>query len=142
MAGLHQGWHVVRDFPRAAPRQQDDDWLGRIQLERGRELRAQSFRGDVANQRMPDKICRDAACAIPILLEGKNAEPAHESPAYQVRSPRPPGPELRANEINILDALPLQRSRQAQVKAGEIRENRKARLPLPGFADETFPYTI
>src|SRR6478736_2765923 len=109
MAGLHQGWHVVRDFSRAAPRQQGDDGFGRVQFERGRELRTRSFRRDVAHQRMSDKIRRHAACAIPILFEWKNAEPSNESPAHQVRAPWPPGPELRANKINILNALRLQR---------------------------------
>src|ERR1700730_10340470 len=142
MAGLHQRWHVMRDFSRAAPWQEDDNWLRRVQLECGSKLRTRSFRGDIANQRMPNKIRRDAACAIPILLEGKNAESSHESPAYQVRAPWPPGPELRANEINILNALSIQRSRQTQVKAREIRENREARLPLQGFADQTFPYAV
>src|SRR5712672_351759 len=142
MAGLHQGWHVVCDFSRAAPWQQDDDWFGSIQFERGRKLVTRSFRLNIAHQGMPDKIRRHAACAIPILFEWENAQPAHESPAYQVRAPRTPGPELRANKINILDALPLQCSREAQVETGEIREDRKARLPLLGFPEQTFPYTV
>ena len=58
----------------------------------------------------------------------KNAKPAHEPPAHQVRAPRPPGPELRAHEIDVLHALALQRARQAQVKSGEIGENREARF--------------
>src|SRR3981081_858987 len=105
MAGLHQGWHVVRDFSGAAPWKQDDDWVGRVQFEQGRKLLTRSFRRDIAHQRMSDKIRRNAACAIPVLFERKNAQPTHESSAHQVRAPRTPGPELRANKINILDAL-------------------------------------
>ena len=91
---------------------------------------------------MPNKICRHPARAIPFLLEGENAKPAHESAAHQVRAPRPPRPELRADEIDVLHALPLQRPREAQVEAGEIRENRKTRLSLRGFTDQAFPHAI
>src|SRR5258708_2376562 len=142
MAGLHQGWHVVRDFSRAAPWQQGDDWFSRIQFERGRKLRTRSFRRDIAHQRMSDKIRRHTACPIPILFKRENAQPTHESSSYQVRAPRPPGPELWADEINILDALPLQRSRQAQVEAGEIREDREARIPSLRFAKQAFPHAV
>src|ERR1700676_2202992 len=91
---------------------------------------------------MPDKIRWHSARSVPILFEGENAQAAHESPAYQVRAPRPPGPELRADEIYILDALPVQRSRESQVKAGKIRKDGKARLPLLGFAQQTFPHAV
>src|SRR5258707_4967086 len=138
MAGLHQGWHVVRDFSRATPWQQDHDWFGHIQFERGRKLVTRSFRRNITHQRMSDKIRRHAACAIPVLFERENAQPTHESSSYQVRAPRTPGPELWADEINIPYALPLQRSRQAQVEAGEIREDCEARLPLCGFTEQAF----
>src|SRR6266699_4379941 len=142
MAGLHERWHMVRDFPRAASRQNGHDRFAGIQSEKCRELGARSFRGDIPHQRMPNKIRRYSARAIPILLEGENAEPAHESPPHQVSAPRPPGPELRANKINILDTLPLQRPREAQMKAGEIRENRETRFPSLGFPDQAFPHAV
>src|SRR5882762_449430 len=116
MAGLHERWHVVSDFSPAASRQNGDDRFPGIQSTKCGELRARSFRGDIPHQRMPNKIRRHSARAIPILLEWENAKPAHESPAHQVRAPRPPSPELRANKINILHALPLQRPREPQVK--------------------------
>src|SRR5712691_7909800 len=142
MAGLHEGWHVLRDFSRAASRQQRNDWFGGIQSEKCGEFGARSFCGDISNQGMPNKIRRYPARAIPILLEGENAKPAYESAAHQVRAPRPPRPELRADEIDVLHALPLQRAREAQVEAGEIRENRKTRLSLRGFTDQAFPHAI
>src|SRR3984893_12395081 len=91
---------------------------------------------------MSDKIRWHAARSVPILFEVENAEAAHESPAHQVRAPRPPGPELRANEINILHALPLQRPREPQVKTGEVRENRETRFPSLGLPDQTFPHAV
>src|SRR5690349_13894084 len=122
MAGLHQGWHVVRDFAGAASRQKDDDGLGGIQADGRRKFLARSFRRDVAHQGMPDKIRRDASRAIPVLFEWKNTQPAHEPPPHQVGAPGPPGPELRAYEINISNALPLERPREPQVKAREVRK--------------------
>src|SRR5882672_2724913 len=140
MAGLHQRWHVVRDFSPSASRQKRDNWFVGIQSEKCRELLARSFCGHIPNKGMSNKIRRYSACAIPILLEWENAEPAHESTAHQVRAPRPPGPELRANEIDILHALTLQCPREAQMEAGEIREDRKSRPPSFGLSDQAFPH--
>src|SRR5450759_5859322 len=75
---------------------------------------------------MPDKVGGHAARAIPFLLKREDAEPPHKPPAHQVRTPRPPRPELRANEIDVLHALALQRARKTQVKPGEISENCEA----------------
>ena len=41
-AGLHQAWHVVRDFAGAAAGQERDDRLTRIQTIGGRKFRARS----------------------------------------------------------------------------------------------------
>src|SRR6266436_2412527 len=142
MAGLHERWHVVRDFSRAASRQDGDDWFGGIQSEKCRELLTRFFCGHIPHQGMPDKIRRYPARAIPILFERENAEPAHESTTHQVRTPRPPGPELRANKIDILHALLLQCLREAQMEAGEIREDRKTRPPSCGLSDQAFPHAI
>src|SRR5882762_10472253 len=142
MAGLHERWHVVRDFSRAASRQDGDDWFGGIQSEKCRELLTRSFCGHIPHQGMPNKIRRYPARSIPILLEWENAEPAHESTAHQVRAPRPPRPELRANKIDILHALLLQCPREAQMEAGEIREDRKTRPPSCGLSDQAFPHAI
>src|SRR6266850_5966974 len=138
MAGLHERWHVVRDFSRAASRQDGDDWFGGIQSEKCRELLTRFFCGHIPHQGMPDKIRRYPARAIPILFKWENAEPAHESTAHQVRAPRPPRPELRANKIDILHALLLQCPREAQMEAGEIREDRKTRPPSCGLSDQAF----
>src|ERR1700688_3002614 len=111
------------DFSRAAARQHRHDRLRRIQPISCRKLRSRSPCRDVPYQGMPGKIRRDTARAIPFLLKRENAESPHESPAYQICSPRAPCPELRAYKIDVSDALALKRSRQTQMKPRKIGEN-------------------
>src|SRR3989441_429671 len=74
---------------------------------------------------MTDEAHRNAGVAIELLLEGENAECVLEPPLDQAHSPRPPRPELGADEIHIAHALPSQLARQSQVESWKIRQDGK-----------------
>ena len=141
-AGLHQCGHVVRDFAGAASRQERNDRLARVQSIGRGKLRARSLRRHISHQRMADEISLHAARAVPFLFKRKNAQTAHESSPHQIRTPRPPGPELRAHEIDVLHAPALQRARQAQMKSREIGEDRESRFAPRRFAQQAFPHAF
>src|SRR5947209_6492963 len=72
------------------------------------------------NQRMANKLRRHARFLKKFLFKRKNAESLHEAPPHQVYAPRTPGPKLRTNVVNILDAEGEQFTSQPQMKAGEV----------------------
>src|SRR2546428_238347 len=74
---------------------------------------------------MTDEATRNAGVAIEFPLEGENAECVLEPPLDQAHSPRPPRPELGADEIHIAHALPSQLARQSQVESWKIRQDGK-----------------
>ena len=105
MASLHKGGMWCAISPVRLPGNRRHDWFARVEAQEGCKFRARSLGGNVSHQRMPDKIRPHPARAIPFLFERENAKPAHKPPAHQIRPPGPPGPELRADEIDVPDAL-------------------------------------
>src|SRR5215472_10748860 len=59
----------------------------------------------------------------------KYAQRLGKAAAHKVRSPRTPGPKLRADVIDISNAFAAQLPRETEMKTGKIREDRKG-----GFA--------
>ena len=88
---------------------------------------------------MTDPVRLHAGLAIELFLEMENAQATDKTALHQPDAPRPPGPELRTNEIDVPYALVAKNSREAQVKCGEIRQNCKGRIPPLDFGDQTFP---
>ena len=85
---------------------------------------------------MADEFCRDAGAGEEGFFEGENAEGLRETAADNAHSPRPPGPELRANVIDVADAERAELAREAEMKAGEIGEDGERRFAAPGFGNE------
>jgi len=86
-----------------------------------------------SHQRVADPVGSDSRLAVEIRLEGEKAEAAHEAAAHQIHTPGPPGPELRADEIDVLHAAAMQGARQAEMKAGEVGEDGQRRTAADGF---------
>src|SRR5271157_559528 len=81
-------------------------------------------------QRVPNEFRGNTHAAEELLLKGKNAQRLLESTPDQLCPPRPPGPELRADVIDIAISPVLQLPGQPQVKPRKIRQNRQRRLAL------------
>src|SRR5271154_2971790 len=90
-----------------------------------------------ADERMADESCGDARAAEERFLEGKDTERLREAAANDSNAPRPPGPELRADVINIANSVRAEFSREAKVKAGKVGEDRERRFAAFGFRYQT-----
>src|SRR6266700_3976948 len=77
---------------------------------------------DVSNQGMPDELHGHTSAGVERFFERKNAERLGKAAADEVRAPGPPGPELRANEIDVANAFGAQLAREAKMKAGKVCE--------------------
>src|SRR5260370_4255093 len=85
---------------------------------------------------MADELHRHAGIAVKLFFKGKDAESLSEPLPHQIHAPGPPRPKLRANVIDISNALGAQLARQPQMKTGEVRQNRKRRTPELRLVDE------
>src|ERR1700687_2119508 len=74
--------------------------------------------------------------AIEFFFKRKNAQCLREAPAHYAHAPRPPGPELRADVVDVFNATAFEFAGEAQVEAGKIGEDRKGGLAALGLADE------
>src|SRR5579863_165728 len=135
----HQLWHVMSQFRWTATRQNSDDGSFRIKTVARGESVAADGRAHSVHKRVSNPVRSHARLAVEILLEGKNAQPTHEAALHQPHPPRPPGPELRTNKIDIPYMLAAENTREAQVKCGKIRQNRNRWTALVDFGDQAFP---
>src|SRR5256885_11766210 len=85
---------------------------------------------------MADEFHGHTGVGIKPFFEGKDAKGVGEPPAQQIHAPGPPCPELRANVINVSNALGKQLARQAKVKAGEVRQDGEGRAATLRFVNE------
>src|SRR5271165_2662810 len=126
----------MRQLPRAAAWQYRHNLAAGVQAVRSAELLAVLSRADRAYQWVPDKIRGHVGIPEELLFKRKDAQRFHEPLAYQPRPPRSPGPELRADEIDIANAARNKLARQPQMKPGEVRQNGQRGLPSVRFADQ------
>src|SRR6266568_3639609 len=77
---------------------------------------------------MTDELHGHTGISVELFFEGENAECERKPSADQIHAPRPPGPELRANIVDVSNALGEQLARQAQMKTRKVRENRQRRV--------------
>src|SRR5579859_7123989 len=89
-----------------------------------------------AYQRMTDELNGHSAIAIEFFLKRENTESLREAAPDDAHAPGSPGPELRADVVNVLNAVALESAGQAQVEAGEVREDGKGGLAFFSFTDE------
>src|ERR1700738_2527306 len=119
---------MLRQLSAAASRKHGDDLVVRVEsvpLAETFPVHGSPHRSD---QRVPDKFHGDAGLAKKLFFKWKDAQRLHKPPAHQIRAPRPPGPELRADVINIFRAAGFQLANPPQMKAGEVGEDGKRRL--------------
>src|SRR5208283_5990201 len=102
----------MRQLPRAAARQDRDNLAGGVEALRGAELRAALCRAHRAYQRMADKLRGHAGIAEKLLFKRENTQCLHKALADQPHPPRTPGPELRANVIDIANTARNKLARQ------------------------------
>src|SRR6202795_4751677 len=74
---------------------------------------------------MADEFHGHTGVGVKFFFEMENAQRLCEPTPHQIHAPWPPGPELRADIIDVSNALGAQLARQPQMKTGEVRENRK-----------------
>src|ERR1700721_2666503 len=92
---------------------------------------------DCADQRMADKFVGSAAAAEKSFLKGKNAKCLREAATHYAHPPRPPGPELRADVVDVADAKRSKLAGQPKMKTWKIGEDREWRFAAPCFRNET-----
>src|SRR6266403_4115833 len=90
---------------------------------RGKKCLAGLRRRYLADQRMADEFHRYAGITEEFFLEWKNTQRQRESPPHDAHTPRPPGPELRADVVNVANADWLQLAGQSQMEARKIRQD-------------------
>jgi hypothetical protein len=89
-----------------------------------------------ADQRVPYELYRDTGIAEEFFFKGKNAEGLRETAADYADAPGSPGPELRADVVDVFGSAALEFAGQAEVKAGEVREDGEGWFAALGFAYE------
>src|SRR2546426_1346466 len=85
---------------------------------------------------MTNEFHRHAGIGVELFFEVKNAECLGEAAPYQIHPPGAPGPELRANVIDVADAFRSELAREPQMKSWKVRKNGKWRLAALGFLHE------
>src|SRR5712692_2145902 len=85
---------------------------------------------------MTDEFHWHTGIGVELFFEVENAECLGEAAANQIHAPGAPGPELRANVIDVADAFRSQLARQPQMKSRKFRENGQRRAAALGFLHE------
>src|SRR5438445_5015294 len=127
---------MLAKFRGAAAGQDGDDGLLRIEILLAAECGAIERGGYGSYERMTDEFHGDSGIAIEFFFKGKNAKSLRETAAHYAHAPGAPGPELRADVVDVLDAARFEFSREAQVEAGEVGKNGEGGLAALGFADQ------
>ncbi len=89
-----------------------------------------------ADQWVADEFYGDPGIAVELFFKRKNAEGFREAPADYTHAPGAPGPELRADVIDVFDAAAFEFSGEAEMEAGKIGEDGEGGLAALGFGDE------
>src|ERR1051326_2964850 len=86
---------------------------------------------------MADEFYRHAGIAVKVFFEWKNAEGLREASPDDAYTPRTPGPELRADVVDVFYAAKFQFARKAEVETGKVGEDGEGGLTALGFGDES-----
>src|SRR5260370_21864829 len=76
---------------------------------------------------MGDKFHRNTGIGVKLFFKRKDTKSLREAPAHQIHAPGPPGPELRANVIDVSNPFRTQLARETQMKTREVRQNGERR---------------
>src|ERR1700730_12031450 len=120
----------------AAAGQDGDDFLLWIEIMLAAKARAISRGMHGANQWVADEFHGDAGVTVELFFKGEDTKRLCKAAADYADAPRTPGPELRADVIDIAYAVRLEFSGEAQVEAGEIGEDGEGGFATLGFVDE------
>src|SRR5690349_16053762 len=85
---------------------------------------------------MADEFHGDTGLGIELFFKGEDAKRFGEAAADQVHAPGTPGPELRANVIDISNAPGTEFARETEMEAGEVRQDGEGRAAARGFVHE------
>ena len=86
---------------------------------------------------MTDEFHRHSGIRVELFFEMENAQRLRKSPPHQIHAPGTPGPELRADVVDVSNAFWKQFAREPQMEAGEVGKNRQWRAPMFRFIHES-----
>jgi len=127
---------MVGEFGGATARKDGDDMAARNEIVFFAELTAIFSGSNGANERVADEFGGDSGVTKKLLFEGEDTEGFFESPGDELGAPGPPGPELRANVVDIANATRFEFARKAKMETREIGEYGDRRFALRGGSDE------
>lgn len=104
-AGLPDDGHVLGELSVTAAREDRDNGQLRFEMVLLAEGFARLGSSNVADEGMADEFCGNAAFSEESLFERENAKCLREAAADDAHAPGTPGPKLRANVINVADAV-------------------------------------
>src|SRR5882672_12744049 len=85
---------------------------------------------------MTDEFHRYAGIGVELFFKREDAQCQSESPPDQICAPGPPGPELRADVVDVSNAFWKQFASEPQMKTRKVREYRKRRAAALRFIHE------
>src|ERR1700738_1777605 len=136
LARLAQNGQMLAKFRGATARQDGDELFLRIEALLAEKCL--TIEGGVhgAYQRMTDEFHGDSGIAVELFFKGENAECLREAATHYAHAPGAPGPELRADVIDVADSMRLEFSGEAEVEAVKIGEDGESGFAALGFEDE------
>src|SRR5258708_37994877 len=85
---------------------------------------------------MADELHGDSGIGVKLFFEWKYAECLREAAADYADTPGSPGPELRADVVDVFNATALEFAGEAQVEAGNIGEDGEGGFAPLGLGDQ------
>src|SRR5258706_951365 len=85
---------------------------------------------------MADELHGDSGVGVKLFFEWKYAECLREAAAHYAHAPGTPGPELRADVVDVFNATALEFTGETQVEAWKIGEDGEGGLATFGFGNE------
>src|SRR5712692_274625 len=135
-AGLAEYREMLAKFRSAAAGQDGDEFFLGIEVLFAEEGLAVERGVHGANQRVADEFHGDSGVAVELFFERENAEGLREAAADYADAPGAPGPELRADVVDVLRTMAFEFSGEAEMEAGKIGEDSEGGLAAFGFGDE------
>src|SRR5712664_114084 len=120
---------MVRNFSPPAARQDRDNRVPLYKTVFLAEFFPRQRCFHVSHQGMTDEFHRYTGIGVELFFKGEDAQRQSEPPPDQIRTPGPPGPELRTDVVDVSNALRAQFAREPQMKTRKIRKYRKRRAP-------------
>src|SRR6266851_5224487 len=127
---------MLAKFGGAAAGQNGDELLLRIEILLAAKGLAIERGVHRSYQRMTDEFHGDASFAVELFFKWENAESLREAAADYADAPRAPGPELRADVVDVFNATAFEFAGEAQVEAGEIGEDCEGGFAPLGLGDK------